>query len=70
MALYAFDGTRNQDEPGDGEDSNVVKFCEAYTGDSWCLESVGTRLGFIGNVLGGREHNEPLTGVRVVRDGA
>lgn len=30
MALYAFDGTGNEDRPGEDKDSNVLKFFEAY----------------------------------------
>ena len=30
MALYAFDGTGNEDRPGDDKDSNVFDFYEAY----------------------------------------
>jgi uncharacterized protein (DUF2235 family) len=53
MALYAFDGTWNEDEEGEGQDSNVVKFRDAYQGERFYLEGVGTRKGFIGKVLGG-----------------
>jgi len=53
MALYAFDGTWNEDEEDEGQDSNVVKFRDAYQGPRFYLEGVGTRLGFIGHVLGG-----------------
>ena len=30
MAIYAFDGTGNEDNPGDGKDTNVLKFYNAY----------------------------------------
>ncbi len=53
MALYAFDGTWNEDEEGEGKDSNAAKFCHSYTGPKFYLEGVGTRLGFIGKFLGG-----------------
>lgn len=54
MALYAFDGTWNEDEEGDGKDTNVAKFCNAYRGEcQFYLEGVGTRAGFIGRLLGG-----------------
>lgn len=53
MALYAFDGTWNEDEQDEGNDSNVVKFRDAYDGHIEYLEGVGTRLGFIGKILGG-----------------
>lgn len=57
MALYAFNGTWNEDEVDEGKDTNVVKFRDAYTDRIFYLEGVGTRLGFIGKILGG------LTGV-------
>ena len=54
MALYAFDGTGNEDKDEDGRDSNVLKFCELYqSGKHAYLSGVGTRLGPIGVVLGG-----------------
>jgi len=53
MALYAFDGTWNEDEEDEARDSNVVRFRDAYQGHIYYLEGVGTRLGFIGKVLGG-----------------
>jgi len=53
MALYAFDGTWNEDEADEAKDSNVVRFCDAYVGSVFYLEGVGTRLGFIGKILGG-----------------
>lgn len=53
MALYAFDGTWNEDEVEEAKDTNVVKFRDAYTERSFYLEGVGTRLGFIGKLLGG-----------------
>ena len=57
MALYTFNGTWNEDEVDEGKDTNVVKFRDAYTDRIFYLEGVGTRLGFIGKILGG------LTGV-------
>ena len=57
MALYAFNGTWNEDEVDEGQDTNVVKFRDAYTDRIFYLEGIGTRLGFIGKILGG------LTGV-------
>lgn len=53
MALYAFDGTWNEDEIDGAKDTNVVKFRDAYTGRSFYLEGVGMRLGFVGKILGG-----------------
>lgn len=52
MALYAFDGTWREDEDDDRKDSNVVKFRDAYNGNKFYLEGVGTRLGAIGKVFG------------------
>ncbi len=53
MALYAFDGTWNEDEDDEGKESNIVKFRDAYEGNRFYLEGVGTRLSFIGKILGG-----------------
>ncbi len=53
MALYAFDGTWNEDEENEGKDTNVAKFFNAYQGNKFYLEGVGTRKGFIGKILGG-----------------
>ncbi len=55
MALYAFDGTGNEDEIEDGKDSNVVKFKELYQPQVVVeyLAGVGTRKGTAGDVLGG-----------------
>lgn len=54
MALYAFDGTSNSDDGPEEEDTNVVRFREVYAGaDFEYLAGVGTRLGAVGQVLGG-----------------
>jgi uncharacterized protein (DUF2235 family) len=53
MALYAFDGTWNENEVDEAKDTNVVKFRDAYIGRTFYLEGVGTRGGFIGKILGG-----------------
>ena len=53
MALYAFDGTWNQDKPGAEQDTNVVWFYNAYTGPKHYWSGVGTRFGFIGRLFGG-----------------
>lgn len=53
MALYAFDGTGNQDAELEEKDTNVVRFRDAYTGGLCYLEGVGTRFGPIGTVVGG-----------------
>ncbi len=58
MAIYAFDGTGNEDNPSDGLDTNVLKFFNAYKeeyqGDGECfyVEGVGTRKGIIGKIFG------------------
>ena len=55
MALYAFDGTWNEDEGNPGIDTNVVKFRDAYLLRHFIhyIEGVGTRYGVLGRVLGG-----------------
>jgi len=59
MALYAFDGTGNEDKPGEDEDTNVLKFYRAYVGangaaqNCFYLEGVGTRHGLLGLIFGG-----------------
>ena len=55
MALYAFDGTWNEDEMGEATDTNVIKFCKCLPMNMnvFYLEGVGTRMGFVGKLLGG-----------------
>ncbi|MEM7429960.1 MAG: DUF2235 domain-containing protein [Pseudomonadota bacterium] len=54
MALYAFDGTGNEDKPADDEDTNVLKFFQAYQGqDNFYVEGVGTRFSLLGAIFGG-----------------
>lgn len=53
MALYAFDGTWNEDEPNAEEDTNVVRFKRAYQGTVDDIPGVGTRFGSIGKLFGG-----------------
>jgi len=55
MALYAFDGTWNEDEEeGTSEnETNVVKFRDMYEGPVEYRAGVGTRYGAVGKVLGG-----------------
>ncbi len=53
MALYAFDGTWNADQPEAEKDTNVNKFMEAYEGTNFYRSGVGTRLGKVGKVVGG-----------------
>ncbi|MEM7208278.1 MAG: DUF2235 domain-containing protein [Pseudomonadota bacterium] len=58
MAIYAFDGTGNEDNPGSEEDTNVLKFFdaykEAYNGPGKCfyVPGVGTRQGILGWIFG------------------
>jgi len=56
MALYAFDGTWNEDQEDDLNETNVRKFLMEYDGanfDDNYIEGVGTRFGAVGRVLGG-----------------
>ena len=60
MALYAFDGTWNTRKDGDDpayDDTNVVRFFEAYTARSntrdFYVEGVGTRMEAAGRIIGG-----------------
>ena len=53
MALYAFDGTWNENKPDEAADTNVFKFKEAYQGGKFYVAGVGTRFGVIGRILGG-----------------
>ncbi len=55
MALYAFDGTWNGDKADEAKETNVRKFCLCLPADMnvFYLEGVGTRMGFIGKLLGG-----------------
>ena len=53
MALYAFDGTWNEDKPGTERDTNVLWFANAYGEDSYYQKGVGTRLGKVGRIIGG-----------------
>jgi uncharacterized protein (DUF2235 family) len=56
VALYAFDGTWNQDQVLDDRDTNVRKFFElsAEPDDrKLYTEGIGTRFGFVGHAIGG-----------------
>lgn len=53
MALYAFDGTWNEDEDASERDTNVVRFRNLYEGPVEYREGVGTRFGTVGRLLGG-----------------
>ena len=53
MALYAFDGTWNTDQPDAEKNTNVIKFRDAYAEKSFYREGVGTRFGPFGKLIGG-----------------
>jgi len=53
MALYAFDGTWNEKHEEAPRETNVVKFRDAYKGTRFYQKGVGTRLGWLGKVIGG-----------------
>jgi hypothetical protein len=59
MALYAFDGTWNTEKTKDNtnRNTNVVRFKNAYQanagGDQFYVQGVGTRLKWLGQVIGG-----------------
>lgn len=54
MALYAFDGTLNSDDPEDKKaDSNVVRIRDVYDGEVVYEEGVGLRFGLLGRFFGG-----------------
>ena len=53
MALYAFDGTWNEDEAEPIDDTNVLRFKRAYQQQVEYIEGVGTRFGTLGKLLGG-----------------
>jgi len=56
MALYAFDGTWNEEKDAGeyGKNTNVVRFRDAYEGQrEFYTKGVGTRYGLIGKILGG-----------------
>jgi uncharacterized protein (DUF2235 family) len=55
MALYAFDGTWNQEKDAGKYDlnTNVVRFKDLYTGTRFFYKGVGTKHGMLGKILGG-----------------
>lgn len=53
MALYAFNGTWNEEEDAPEENTNVVKFRDIYEGPVEYRDGVGTRFGPLGRFLGG-----------------
>lgn len=56
MALYAFDGTWQDDEASgvqNQKDTNVVRFLDAYQGKTAYMEGIGVRKGVFGRLIGG-----------------
>jgi uncharacterized protein (DUF2235 family) len=55
MALYAFDGTWNDEKDAGRYDlnTNVVRFKDLYTEPKFFYKGVGTKHGMLGKVLGG-----------------
>jgi len=54
MALYAFDGTWNKNQPQDDKDTNVRKFFDAYNDQrKFYRAGPGTRFGWFGKIFGG-----------------
>ena len=53
MALYAFDGTWEYDFKNPDQDTNVIRFRDAYaSGEVVYLPGVGTRFGWLGHIVG------------------
>lgn len=50
--LYAFDGTGNRDHVEADQDTNVVKFRDAYDGQNLYYKGIGTRWGVPGAIVG------------------
>src|SRR4249919_572970 len=55
MALYAFDGTWNDEKDAGRYDlnTNVVRFKDLYAGTKFFYKGVGTKHGTVGKFLGG-----------------
>ena len=55
MALYAFDGTWNEEKDAGRYDlnTNVVRFKDLYTGPKFFYQGLGTRHGTLGKIAGG-----------------
>ena len=55
MALYAFDGTWNNEKDAGRYDlnTNVVRFKDLYTGKKFFYQGVGTKHGLAGKIVGG-----------------
>lgn len=78
MALYAFDGTWNEDEKDEGRVSNVVRFREAPISKNFDPKLDPRRKIPSGDPVraavqprgesGGRHHNDPPAGLRVVSE--
>jgi len=58
MAMYAFDGTGNECNEDPAENTNVLKFVEAYeitysgAGECFYVPGVGTRKSIVGKIFG------------------
>lgn len=50
--LYAFDGTGKSDSVDASQDTNVVKFRDAYDGQNLYYRGIGTRWGIPGAIVG------------------
>ena len=55
MALYAFDGTWNNEKDAGRYDlnTNVVRFKDLYAGAKFFYQGVGTKHGMVGKIVGG-----------------
>lgn len=55
MALYAFDGTWNNEKDAGQYDlnTNVVRFKDLYAGKKFFYQGVGTKHGLVGKLIGG-----------------
>ena len=55
MALYAFDGTWNNEKDAGQYDlnTNVVRFKDLYAGKKFFYQGIGTKHGLVGKIIGG-----------------
>ena len=55
MALYAFDGTWNNEKDAGQYDlnTNVVRFKDLYDGKKFFYQGIGTKHGLVGKIIGG-----------------
>jgi uncharacterized protein (DUF2235 family) len=55
MALYAFDGTWNNEKDAGRYDlnTNVVRFKDLYSGKKFFYQGIGTKHGLVGKIVGG-----------------